>query len=79
MIDCGVSHDRATQSGVAVVNAALELRARERAAHLDLACAGDAALRRQVDALIQGPEQASGFLKAPPAGLGLKSVNSSLA
>jgi len=54
---------------VAVLNAALELRPAERAAYLDQACAGDAALRKQVEALLQAHDQAQGFLDAPPVGL----------
>src|SRR5437879_3958847 len=57
---------------VAVLNAALELRPAERAAYLDQACAGDAALRQQVEALLLSHEQAEGFLEAPPAGLDFK-------
>ena len=57
---------------VAVLNAALELRPAERAAYLDQACAGDVALRRQVEALLLSHEQAEGFLDAPPAGLDFK-------
>src|SRR6266576_2572608 len=57
---------------VAVLNAALELRPAERAAYLDEACAGDGALRRQVDALLQAHGQAEGFLETPPAGLDFK-------
>jgi len=57
---------------VAVLNAALELRPAERVAYLDEACAGDEALRRQVDALLQAHEQAGGFLETPPAGLDSK-------
>src|SRR6266540_536794 len=57
---------------VAVLNAALELRPAERAAYLDQACAGDAALRKQVEALLQAHEQAEGFLEAPPARLDFK-------
>src|SRR5262245_36524755 len=53
---------------VAVFNAALELRTAERAAFLDQACAGDAALRRRVEALLRAHNQAEGFLEAPPAG-----------
>jgi serine/threonine protein kinase/WD40 repeat protein len=54
---------------VVVLNAALELRPTERAAYVDQACAGDAALRKQVEALLQAHERAEGFLEAPPAGL----------
>src|SRR6266446_2142015 len=54
---------------VAVFNAALELSAKERAAYLDQACAGDAGLRRQVETLLHAHEQAKGFLETPPTGL----------
>jgi serine/threonine protein kinase len=57
---------------VAVLNAALELRPAERAAFLEQACAGDAILRQQVEALLQSHEQAESFLEAPPAGLDFK-------
>jgi serine/threonine protein kinase/tetratricopeptide (TPR) repeat protein len=57
---------------VAILNAALELRPAERTAYLDQACAGDAALRRQVEALLQAHAHAEGFLDAPPAGLDFK-------
>src|SRR6266403_440251 len=59
----------ASHREVAVLNAALELRPAERAAYLDTACAGDTALRCQVEALLQAHEQAPDFLEAPPAGL----------
>src|SRR5262245_21948918 len=57
---------------VAVLNAALELRPTERPAYLDDACAGDAALRQQVEALLLAHDQAESFLQAPPAGRDLK-------
>src|SRR6266550_8533733 len=57
---------------VAALNAALELRPAERAACLDRACAGDAALRRQVEELLHAHEQAEGFLEAPSAGFDFK-------
>ena len=53
------------QREVAVLNAALELPPAERAAYLDQACAGDAALREQVEALLQAHEQAEEFLNVP--------------
>src|SRR5438093_6854034 len=53
---------------VAVLNAALELRPAERAAYLDQACAGDAALRQRVEELLEAHEQAGDFLDTPPAG-----------
>ena len=57
---------------VAILNAALELPAAERAACLDRACAGDPALRRQVEALIGAHERAGGFMETPPTGLDSK-------
>ena len=61
-----------TNPEVAILNAALELPAGQRAAYLNEACASDAALRRQVEALLHAHEQADGFLEAPPAGLDFK-------
>ncbi len=58
-----------TNREVAVLNAALELPEPERAAYLDEACAGDAALRRRVEELLRSHEQAGNFLETPPAGL----------
>jgi serine/threonine protein kinase len=57
---------------VAILNAALELPAGPRAAYLDEACAGDAALRDRVQALLRAHEQAEGFLEAPPTALDFK-------
>src|SRR5262245_52820716 len=54
---------------VVLLNAALELPPDQRAAYLDQACAGDAALRKQVEALLRSHEQATSFLETPPAGL----------
>src|SRR2546425_9189075 len=54
---------------VAILNNALELAEAQRDAYLDQACAGDAALRKQVETLLQSHEEAEGFLEAPPAGL----------
>ena len=54
---------------VATLNEALELPAAQRADYLSQACAGDAALRQQVESLLQAHEQAEGFLDAPPTGL----------
>ena len=48
--------------------AALELRdPRERALYLDRACAGDAALRAKVEALLRSHEEAGSFLEEPAA------------
>src|SRR6185295_18592578 len=53
---------------VAILNAALELPAEQRAAYLERTCAGDAWLREQVEALLLANERAENFLEAPPAG-----------
>jgi hypothetical protein len=54
---------------VAILNAALQLRPEERAAYLDKACGGDAALCGRVEGLLQAHEQAGDFLETPPTGL----------
>ena len=46
---------------VAVFAAALELPAEQRGAYLDQACAGDAALRRQVEAMLRVHDEAGSF------------------
>jgi serine/threonine protein kinase/tetratricopeptide (TPR) repeat protein len=48
---------------VAVFAAALELPADQRGAYLDQACAGDAALRRQVEALLRDHDEAGNFFE----------------
>src|SRR2546423_2742284 len=57
---------------VAILNAAVELPPPERAAYLEEACQGDAALRQRVEDLLRAHEQAEGFLEAPPSGLDFK-------
>src|SRR5208283_2948026 len=52
---------------VAVFNAARRLPARERAAYLDEACAGDAALRQRIEELLQASDEAGDFLGSPAA------------
>jgi serine/threonine protein kinase len=52
----------------ALFAAVLEKPAAERAAFLDQACAGDAALRNRVEALLRSHEEAGSFLEKPPAG-----------
>src|SRR3954470_22247126 len=54
---------------VVILNAALELPARERGAYLDRACGGNADLRRHVEALLKADDKAESFLHIPPAGL----------
>ena len=48
-----------------VFQAALARNQAERAAFLDEACAGDPALRREVEALLSSDEQAEGFIESP--------------
>src|SRR5213594_3999736 len=48
---------------VAVFGVARRLPAGERAAYLDEACAGDAALRQRVEELLRASEEAGGFLQ----------------
>ena len=57
---------------IIILSAALELSAWERAAYLAKTCAGDIALHRQVEALIQSYEQAENFLETPPVGFDFK-------
>ncbi len=52
-----------------VLNAALELHGAERLAFLDRSCAGDRALRQQVESLLRAHEQAGSFLEDVPMGL----------
>jgi serine/threonine protein kinase/WD40 repeat protein len=53
---------------VAVFSAARLLPAGQRAAYLDEACAGDAALRQLVEALLEAHEEAGEFLENPAPG-----------
>jgi serine/threonine protein kinase/Tol biopolymer transport system component len=48
-----------------IYHAALEVDLEQRAGFLDRACAGDEALRREVESLIASHEQGSGFIAAP--------------
>ena len=48
-----------------VLEAALEREPGERAAFLDQACAGDEALRQEVEELLKAHEQAGSFLSPP--------------
>lgn len=51
---------------LAIVEAALDLDGDTRRNHLDAACAGDAALRAQVDGLLRAHAASTGFLEPPP-------------
>ena len=48
-----------------VFRRAIELSSEDRAAYLDAACAGDAALREDVGRLISAHEQAGSFIESP--------------
>ncbi len=48
-----------------LLGAALERRPEERADFLDLACAGDESLRREVESLLRADEAAKSFIEAP--------------
>src|SRR6185503_18160204 len=48
-----------------IFHRAVELQPDERAAFLEAACAGDAALRSDVERLISGHEQAGSFIESP--------------
>jgi serine/threonine protein kinase/tetratricopeptide (TPR) repeat protein len=50
---------------VAVLNAALDRPAAERAAYLDQVCAGDPTFRQQIETLLKAHEQAENFLEEP--------------
>jgi len=50
-----------------LLDAALERAPEERAAFLAEACAGDEALRREVESLLAAHDQAGSFIEAPPA------------
>jgi eukaryotic-like serine/threonine-protein kinase len=57
-----------TEREVAIFNAARRLAGSERTAHLDEACAGDAALRQRLDELLRVDEPAGDFLEKPAYG-----------
>jgi serine/threonine protein kinase/TolA-binding protein len=59
---------------IALLNAALELRPEERAAYIEQACAGDLALRRQVEGLLQAHDQAEDFLTPRTTATDVKST-----
>src|SRR5262249_4524016 len=48
-----------------IYDSALRREASERAAYLDQACAGDEALRREVESLLTYESQAEGFIETP--------------
>ena len=54
------------QREAAIFDAALELPPDQRAAHLDHACGGDAALRQRIESLLKACESKCEFLDSPP-------------
>jgi len=56
----------------AVLNRALELPPKDRAAFLDRTCADDVELRQRIEALLQAHEQAGGFMETAPAAMSLR-------
>jgi serine/threonine protein kinase len=63
MVDDRIAMNEPPNPEVAVFAAALELPADQRGAYLDQACAGDAALRRQVEALLRVHDDAGDFFE----------------
>src|SRR5207247_570463 len=55
----------AHQREAAIFDAAMELPPEQRAAHLDQACGGDAALRLRMEALLKADESACEVLESP--------------
>lgn len=53
-------------------HAALHVRAEDRSAYLNTACAGDESLRLEVESLLSAFENESGFMEQPALSLGLK-------
>ncbi|SPE60945.1 Serine/threonine protein kinase with TPR repeats (fragment) [Verrucomicrobia bacterium] len=60
-VDDRIAMNEPPNAEVAIFAAALELPADQRAAYLDQACAGDAALRRQVEVLLRDHDDAGNF------------------
>src|SRR2546425_849037 len=58
----------------AIFEAALQLPADQRAAHVQAACGSDAALRERVEALLKAHEGAGGFMEEPAAARTSKST-----
>ena len=63
------------QREAAIFDAALELPPGQRAAHLDQACVGDAALRQRVESLLKACESACGYLDSPADPLTVEPTN----
>src|SRR5579885_2288000 len=72
MVDCRSRRRRSRERGPAMseetifVTALEKAAPAERAAYLDAACAGDAGLRRRVEALLRAHEQSGDLLDPPP-------------
>ena len=52
----------------AIFDSVSEIAAKERSTFLEIACAGDAELRREVEALLAASESAGSFMETPFAG-----------
>ena len=57
---------------VVVFTEALEVPVQQRAAFLDLVCAGDEILRRKVEALLRAHDRIGNFLEEPPTGTSIE-------
>jgi hypothetical protein len=53
---------------LAVFTEAIKLPSQNRETFLDIACAGDAELRRKVEALLNAHDHVGNFLEEPPTG-----------
>ena len=63
------------QREAAIFDAAMELPTGQRAAHLDHACGGDAALRQRIESLLKACESRCEFLDSPPDPGAAKTMN----
>jgi len=69
-MECGRNRmNENPDADITLFTEASRLRATERSAYLNRACAGDAGLRRRVDELLDAYERAGDFLAAPPSGI----------
>ena len=63
------------QREAAIFDAAMELPPEQRAAHLDHACGGDAALRQRIESLLNACESACEFLASPSVPAAAQTIN----
>jgi len=59
----------------AIFDAAMELPPEQRAAHLDHACGGDAALRQRIESLLKAGDSSCGFLDSPTDPVAVEPTN----